>query len=359
MAEESRTDALVERLFESTVGALELMAVYLGAELGLYRALDESGAMTAGELAEAASIDERYAREWLEQQAVAGFLAVNDGAADAGQRRFRLDEEHAGPLARAGDSAHVAPFGHLLTGVAQALPKVVQAYRDGSGVPYSEYGRDFRCGQGGINRPVFTEELPTAWMDAMPDVRDRVAAGGRVADVGCGLGWSTIALAKRFESARIDGVDLDPASVADAARNAEAAGVNGDRVRFIEGDAASLSEHGTYDLALVLESLHDMARPVEALSGMREALADDGVLLVVDERVADEFTAPGDPVERIMYGWSVVHCLPVGREEQPSAATGTVMRASTLRRYAESAGFGTVEVLPVENDFFRLYRLDR
>ena len=355
---ETSADAVVERLFGATVHSLELLSVYLGSELGLYRTLDERGPMTARELASSAGIDERYAREWLEQQAVAGFLETENGGS-AGERRFRLGPENAAVLARDGDPAHVAPFAHLLAGIGQALPKVVAAYRSGEGVPYADYGRDFRNGQAAINRPVFTDELPTAWLDAMPDIRDRLASGGRVADVGCGGGWSTIALASRFEQARVDGIDVDRASIEDARRNADEAGATRDGLRFIEADAAELAEHGPYDLALILEALHDMSRPVEVLRAIRAALADDGALLVVDERVADEFTAPGDEVERIMYGWSILHCLPVGLEEQPSAATGTVMRVDTVRRYAEEAGFATTTVLPVENDFFRLYRLDR
>jgi hypothetical protein len=100
-----------------------------------------------------------------------------------------------------------------------------------------------------------------------------------------------------------------------------------------------------------------MSRPVDALAASRTLLAGGGSVLVVDERVADTFTAPGDEAERMMYGWSILHCLPVGLDEQPSAATGTVMRTETLRRYATEAGLPNIEVLPVENDFFRLYRL--
>jgi hypothetical protein len=108
---------------------------------------------------------------------------------------------------------------------------------------------------------------------------------------------------------------------------------------------------------LILEALHDLPRPVEALAGARAALAPGGSVLVADERVADRFTAPGDEVERMMYGWSVLHCLPTQLVEQPSAALGTVLRADTVRGLGEAAGFSTVDVLAIENDFFRFYRL--
>jgi SAM-dependent methyltransferase len=353
-----RTDALVERLFGATVGALELFSVYLGSELGLYRTLEERGPLTQGGLAGAAGIAPRYAREWLEQQAVAGLLEVDDADAEPGDRRYALPAAHAGVLARPDDPAHVAAFAHLLAGIGGVLPRVADAYRTGRGVPYEAYGAEFRHGQGHINRPAFTHELPADWLAAMPDVVARLEGPGRarVADVGCGQGWSSIAVARAFPDAAVDGLDLDAASVADARRHAGEAGVDG-RVRFLEGDAAALAGHGPYDLVLVLEALHDLARPVEALRAARAALAEGGTVLVADEKVAERFTAPGDEVERIMYGWSVTHCLPTQLVEQPSAALGTALRAGTVRELAAEAGFAHACVLPVENDFFRLYRL--
>ena len=351
-------DALVERLFTATVGALELCSVYLGVELGLYDALAQHGPLTAPELAERAGVAPRYSREWLEQQAVAGLLDVEDPDAGADARRYRLGREHARVLADADDPAHVAPFAHMLAGIGGVLPRVAEAYRTGAGVPYEDYGRAFRHGQGHINRPAFTHELPTGWLAALPDVAARLRDGGaRVADLGCGQGWSSLAVARAFPHARVDGIDLDAGSVADAARHADAAGL-ADRVRFRHADAAALSAHGPYDLVLILEALHDMTDPAATLRAARAALSADGTVLVVDERVAETFTAPGDEVERMMYGWSVTHCLPTQLAEQPSAALGTVIRADTVRRLAAEAGYERVAVLPVENAFLRLYRLD-
>jgi 2-polyprenyl-3-methyl-5-hydroxy-6-metoxy-1,4-benzoquinol methylase len=346
-----RTDALVERLFGATLGALELYSIYLGSELGLYRALDRHGSLTPPELADHAGIAPRYAVEWLEQQAVAGLLDVEDGE----PRRYGLAPDYARVLTDPDDAAHVAPFAHMLAGIGGVLPQVAQAYRTGDGVPYSAYGAAFRHGQGHINRPAFTHELPTDWLDAMPDISGRLRdQGGRVADVGCGQGFSTTAIAKAFPNASVDGIDVDRASIADATRHAAQAGLDG-RVRFLHADAAELD--GPFDLILILEALHDMTSPADVLGAARDALADDGAVLVVDEKVADAFTAPGDEVERMMYGWSVTHCLPTQLVEQPSAALGTVMRSDTVRELAHRAGYTRVDVLPVDNDFFRLYRL--
>ena len=347
-----RTDALVERLFGATLGALELFSVYLGTELGLYRALERHGATDPG----------RAGPPRRDRTRATPASGSSSRPSPASWRsttreplRCRLAPDHARVLADPDDAAHVAPFAHMLAGIGGVLPVVAQAYRTGGGVPYASYGAAFRHGQGHINRPAFTHELPTDWIDAMPDIRGRLRDhGGRVADIGCGQGFSTIAIAKAFPNASVDGIDLDAASIADATRHAAEAGLDG-RVRFLHADAAELD--GPYDLILILEALHDMARPADALRAARAALAADGAVLVVDEKVAERFTAPGDEVERMMYGWSVTHCLPTQMVEQPSAALGTVMRSHTVRELADQAGYTRVDVLPVENDFFRLYRL--
>ena len=246
----------------------------------------------------------------------------------------------------------------MLAGIGSVLPNVVDAYKFGGGVGFEEYGPDLRQGQAAINRPAFTADLPTDWIPAMPDVHDRLQAlpPARVADVGCGTGWSTVALATAFPNAQIDGFDLDVASLNEARTHASSAGV-ADRVTFAGTDLADASLAQRYDFACIFEALHDMSHPVEVLRAIRGMLAPGASLLVVDERVAEAFTAPGDEVERMMYGWSVLHCLPAAMVDPGSAATGTVLRPAKLREYAAAAGFTDVEVLDVANDFFRLYRL--
>lgn len=356
-AVDARRDALAERLFGAAIGTLELFGVHLGVRLGLYRWLAGSGPMTASELATVAGIDERYAREWLEQQAVAGFLEVEDPAAPAGERRYSLPPGHEAVLADPQDAAYAAPFAPMIVGIAGALPAVVEAYRTGAGVPYVRYGADFCDGQAAINRPAFIHEL-ASWVAAAPDLDGRLRSDppARIADLGCGQGWSTLALATAYPSAVVHGIDLDEASIRAAEENAagrEAAA----RVTFAVRDAGRLAEWGPYELVCIFEALHDMAAPVEVLAAARAALAPDGAVLVADERVADSFTAPGDEVERMMYGWSISHCLPASREVQPSAALGTVLRQGTVRDLAGAAGFSSVEVLPVDNLFFRFYLL--
>ncbi len=255
---------------------------------------------------------------------------------------------------------HLAPFALGIAGIASTLPAILDAFRSGGGVPYESYGADMRNAIVRLNRPTFGNRLGTQWLPAIPDIDKRLRSRppARVADVGCGTGWSTLAIARAYPDVRIDGIDLDPASIAEARQNAAASGL-GDRVRFEVRSAADPAGSGQYDLVTAFETVHDMADPVGALRAMRQLMAPDGAVVIADERVAEEFIAPGDEVERFMYGWSALHCLPVGMVDPPAAGTGTVMRPATLNRYATDAGFQGFEVLPIDDDFWRFYRLSR
>jgi 2-polyprenyl-3-methyl-5-hydroxy-6-metoxy-1,4-benzoquinol methylase len=342
---------LTDRIFTSMVGALDLLAIHAGDRLGWYAALAERGPCTADELAAATGTDARYAREWLEHQAVGGWLAVD------GERRYSLPAEHAEALLDRDSLDYAAPMARAFVSCAAVLPAALDAYRTGGGVPWSAFGTEGVEAQADTNRPLALNVLPRQWLPAIPDVHERLSRpGARVADVACGGGWSSIGIAQAYPAARVDGYDVDAESVALARANAAGAGVDG-RVAYHVLDAAGAPPDGGYDLVLVLEAVHDMARPVDALRTMRALAGDDGAVIVIDERCAETFTAPGDERERALYGFSLFCCLLTGRSETPSAATGTLMRPDTLRGYAREAGFADVEILPIEDDVFRLYRL--
>jgi 2-polyprenyl-3-methyl-5-hydroxy-6-metoxy-1,4-benzoquinol methylase len=355
--QDARRDELAGRLFGAVIGTLDLQAVYLGDRLGLYRALHEGGPATAPELAERAGIHPRYAREWLEHQAVGAFLDVDDMTAAPDERRYTLPVGHAEVLVEPDSLALLAPLARFLVGTAKTMPKLLDAYRTGDGVDWADYGPDVVEGQEAINRPQFTH-LVGEWIDALPDVAARLRNGeGRVADVACGTGWSSIAIARHFPGVEIDGIDIDEGSIARAKAHAAQAGVDG-RVSFLFADAANAEGEGRYDLVTIFEAVHDMARPAEVLATARRLLKRDGAVLIADERVAETFTAPGDEAERLFYGYSVVACLANGLVDQPSVATGTVLRPSALEAIAWEAGFSGFTVMPTEHESFRFYRLD-
>ena len=353
----AQREALVERVFGATLATMDLFSVYLGDRLGYYRALAAGGPATSAELAVRTGTHERYAREWLEQQAVTGILEVENADADAGQRRFRLPAGHVEPMTDPDSLYAMTPLAQIFAGCVKPLPQILDAFRTGGGVPYEDYGADLAEGQAGSTRPMFHNQLAQEWLPAMPDIHARLqSAGARVADIGMGFGRSSIAIARAYPNVRVDGFDLDTSSVQAARANAEAAGV-ADRVTFQVRDAGDPALAGRYDLACAFECIHDMADPVATLRAMRRLVGGGGTMLIADEKVADRFTAPGDDVERYMYGFSILHCLPVGMVDKPSAGTGTVMRQSTMTGYAEAAGCRAVAVLPIAHDFFRFYRL--
>lgn len=352
------TDELSERLLGTALAALDMWSIHLGDQLGLYDVLRKHSALSPVELSELADVDRRYATEWLEQQTVTGFLAVDDPSRPADDRRYSLPNDHAEALTDRDSLAYMAPLMRALAAAGTQIPALVHAYRNGGGVPWSQYGSAMRTGQADTNRPWFLRVLGTEWLPEVPELHQRLLAGAKVADVGCGEGWSSIGIALAYPDSTIDGYDLDAASIEAARRHAEDSGV-GDRVRFHCGDVAEINGSSSYDVVAAFECIHDLANPIEVLAAMRAIARPDGHVVVMDERVPEEFTGPGDDLERLMYGLSLMICLPDGMSHHPSAGTGTVMRPATLRSYAQSAGFADIETLPIENDMWRFYRLSR
>ena len=352
------SDELGTRLFEACLGAFDVFSVYLGDRLGYYRALAAVDSVTSDQLAQATDTAERYAREWLEQQAMTGFLLVEDTGSAPSERRYQLPPAHAEVFTDRDSLGYLAPAAVATAAAGVQLPAVADAFRNGGGVSWSVFGNDMRDAQGEMNRPLLLHVLGHEWLPQIPDVHRRLSsAGARVADIGSGQGWSAIGIASAYADATVDGYDVDEPSIATARRHAEEHHVT-DRVSFHVADASRTTAAG-YDLVIAVECIHDMPDPVAVLAQMREMVADDGVVLVVDERTADAFQPSGDPMERLLYGFSVTTCLPDGLSTDASVGTGTVMRRGTLHAYATEAGFEDVEVLPIEHDQFRIYRLVR
>ncbi|TCC22748.1 class I SAM-dependent methyltransferase [Kribbella speibonae] len=348
-----RTNALVERIFRNAGAALELYSIYLGERLGLYQSLAQQGPATSVELAERTGTNERYIREWLEHHAASGLVDIDDVTAAPTERRYTLPPEHVPVLA---DPDHVDYHGYKgveLARAARMLPGLVEAYRTGGAPPPLPWAPE---GRADPNRASYLNLLGEEWLPAIPEIDERLRADppARVADFACGTGWSSIAMAKAYPRITVQGVDLDEAAIAAATDQAIGAGL-GDRVTFSVADAATQS--GQFDLVTILEALHDMPRPVDALRTARQMLAPGGTVLIADELVEEEFTAPASDVERYHYGWSLMSCLPSAMGDPESAATGAVMRPATLRRYATDAGFTEVQVLPFRTTYWRFYRL--
>ena len=282
-ATEDLREAFAGRLVSASIETMDVLTIYLGDRLGLYRALSERGALTAGELASAAGINERYAREWLEQQAATGILAVDDVSAPEDERRFSLPPGHADVLVDPESPYSVAPLCRSLAACAGALPALLQAFRSGEGIAWEAYGTDMIEAQGDFNRPWLVGSLATEYLPSIPDLHDRLQAGARVADIACGVGWAAIAIARAYPNTVVHGFDLDELSIELAQRNAQEAGL-AERAVFEHRDAADPALQGAYDIAIVVEAIHDMSDPVGVLRAIREMLAPGGTLVVADEK---------------------------------------------------------------------------
>lgn len=339
-----------DRLFTQSVVVMEAAAVWLGQRLGLYTAMRGRGPVTPDELAAATSTHPRYVREWLEQQAVAGYLLHDDG-------HFELPDPHAEALLDGDSMAWAEPLVRTALTAALRLPQLAEAYRSGGGVSWEEFGPDMSQAQGDANRPVLLHVLPTQWVPQMLELQAQLTAGATVADVGCGHGWSAIGLAKQFPAIEVHGFDMDPVAIDAATRNATVHGV-ADRVRFHLGEIAGPLAHGPFDVAIAVECLHDMPYPEKVLSAVRQSCREDAVVLVIDEAADPELSTPGDDVQRLLYGFSVLICLPDSLSHSGSVGTGTVIRPSTVDKYAKAAGFAGATALQVsDTGFWRIYRL--
>jgi len=353
--DEAKVEALCNRLFIGTLDLMEIAAVYLGDTLGLYSALVETGPITAAKLAEHTGLSERYVEEWLGQQAISGIIDSENGTRDASSRRYSISPEHAVVMTEKTSPAYIVFVGKFLEAVGRVLPDLVTAFRTGEGVPYAAYGPEAVAGQAAMTLPGYVNSLASEWVPQIPGLKDRLEAGATVAEVACGAGIAAIELAKAFPKIRVDGFDLDETSIATARENAAEAGVS-DRVTFHVRDARDPEFEGRYDVVTIFEAVHDAGDPVPLLATLRRLVAPGGITVVVDEKVADEFTAPGDEIERFMASSSVIWCLPQGLADG-SHPHGTLLRTPQLRAYAKEAGWTDLETLPIEHMSWRFYRL--
>ncbi|HKC29351.1 MAG TPA: methyltransferase domain-containing protein [Jatrophihabitans sp.] len=352
-------EELVGRLFGSGVGAIELCNAYLGIHLGLYRELDQAQA-SAAELARRTGCDERYLLEWLQAQAISGFTTA-DGD-DPATARFALADGVADVFVHDTAPTYLGGLTDALAAAARVLPQLVDAYRSGASVPYAAYGRDAVTAQAALNRPSFVNSFAVDWLPQLPDVFARlqdIDRPARVADLGCGMGWASIELAKAFPHIRIEGRDNDEASISDGRRHAVDAGV-ADRVTLDVVDISDTSADWSprFDFAFFIECVHDFPRPVEALRNARAAMRPGGTVLVVDERADEVFTAPGDEVQRFFAAASAIWCLPQGRVGTDPEPVGAVIRPDRMRDLADQAGYSGVDILAIEHPFWRFYRLE-
>jgi 2-polyprenyl-3-methyl-5-hydroxy-6-metoxy-1,4-benzoquinol methylase len=338
------------RLFEELNNGMSCLVLELGYRLGLIQTLASEGAMSSSELAGYFGYSERYVHEWLEAMAAGEYLA-HDAISD----RFSLPPAHAEVLVEPNSPYSAIGTIGWVTSMARILPNLMVAFNNGGGVPFKEYGQEIVTAQSYENRPKFVNYYVNTWIPTMPDIENKLKDGGRVAEIGCGTGWSSIALAKGFGNISIDAIDPDEPSINEAKINAAIEEV-AERIDFHLSTIEEAELEGPYDLVTAFECLHDLPYPIQALNRMRELAGQSGAVLVADVAVGETLEENTNFFGHICYNFSVLHCLPQAMDFPHAAATGTVIKPSIVRRYAEKAGFTEVEILPIEGPW-RFYRL--
>ena len=349
--------ALSDRLTAAAAASFDVMAIHLGDELGLYRALATAGPLTATQLAEESGLYRRPVREWLEHGAATGLLELIERANDPNDNRYRLPNAHVLALADPSSEYFWPPTARQIVATLGTIEQVVTAFRTGRGFTLGETSDEMRIGEANSNKAGYLGQLGSAWLPTVDGLEQRLLSDppARIADVGCGLGWSSIAMAVAFPKVHVDGLDLDEPSIRLARQNAAEAGV-ADRVSFEVRSADEPGLEGTYDLVTILEAFHDMARPIAVLRALRSVLAPDGCIVIGDTKADDLFEPPTDDRERLHYGWSLAHCLYSSFAGPEDEQTGTMLRPPTLRRYGSAAGL-SVEVLPIDHESWQFYVL--
>jgi SAM-dependent methyltransferase len=318
------------------------------------------------ELAKQSSTSPRYALEWLEHQAVVGWIRCLNPTNPTGEaRRYSLPKANAKVLTDTDSQSYLMPLVVLTGGTGKATDRLIDAYKNDTGVSWTEFGDDARESQAAMNRPFFLQELPRIIEDIIgPETALKLKArGGRIADIGAGYGYSSIGLAKHFDACRVDAFDLDAPSIERAKQLVANEGLSG-RVRAHCVDAATTLDADDVevcDLVVALECVHDLSDPISVLRTMRRLAGNgQGTVIVMDERVQEDFASGLEnpaSIDQVFYGFSCTCCLADCKSHPGSMETGTVMRPKVLREYAQQAGFKDVEVLAVNHDFFRFYKL--
>jgi ubiquinone/menaquinone biosynthesis C-methylase UbiE len=333
--DESKLHTFIGQMLSDLGGASSLAMVRMGDALGLYRALHTKGPMTSIELAEMAKVDARYLREWLSHQASSNYLSYDPESA-----RFSLPPEQAMVFAIQDSPVYLMGGFDLMAAMLDNQPKVQAAFKSGGGVAWGDQAGCMFCAVARFFRPGYHNHLVSAWLPALDGVIKKLETGARVADVGCGHGWSTVEMAKAFPNSQFIGYDFHPGSIEEAKAHAETHGVSAN-TRFAVGLAKDYPGKD-FDLVTCFDCLHDMGDPAGASAHIRKSLKENGTWMIVEPMAGDRLEQNLNPVSRLYYAASTMVCVPTSLSQEVGAALGAQAGEAKLREVILKGGFKSV-----------------
>ncbi len=333
---EEKLNTLLGKFVGDLGATMSAGTIVIGEKLGLYKAMRDAGkAITSQELADLTNTKERYVREWLNSQAASGYVEY-----DAESKSYYMTDEQTFVMTDETSAAYLPGAFILATAALQATPKIVERFKSGEGLGWHEHDHDLFCGTELFFRPGYSAHLVSEWIPALNGVEDKLQAGAKVADVGCGHGASTILMAQAFPNSRFYGFDYHEDSILAARAQAEAAGVS-DRATFEVAKAAEYPG-SDYDFVTTFDCLHDMGDPVGASAHVKNSLAKDGTWLIVEPYAGDTPESNHNPIGRIFYSASTLICTPASLSQEVGLALGAQAGEQRLREVVTEGGFSSL-----------------
>lgn len=334
MIDEARLEQLGGKVMGDVAGAMGILLAYIGDQAGVYDAMDGAGPQTIEELAAKTGLKARYLREWLSANAAAGYVDY-----DSTTERFSLSPEQATIFGREGQPMCMQGFFEAVIAQIETHEKAVETFKSGAGRPWSEQSSCCFCATDRFFRPGYAANLVDAWIPALTGVKDRLEAGGKVADIGCGHGSSTILMARSFPKSHFVGIDFHEPSVVSARQRATEAGVS--NVEFHVAAAKDFA-NGDFDFACIFDALHDMGDPVGAAAHIRESLKPDGVFMLVEPMAGDTLADNMNVLSQIFYSFSTTVCVPASLAQEVGMGLGAQAGEKRLTHVLNEAGFSRV-----------------
>ena len=332
--DQAQFEALQGRVMGNVGGAVGLLLAYMGDQVGLYKALEESEGTTSEKLARQTGLDERYLREWLSANAALGYVDYSDQS-----NEFTLSPEQAALFSHESEPTCMQGFFQAVVGQFATHDKVVDTFKSGEGRPWGDHHPCCFCGTDRFFRTAYDSNLVGNWIPALNGIEEKLKSGGRVADVGCGHGSSSLLMAKAFPNSTVVGFDFHGPSIDAARKKAGEEKLN--NVEF-EVSAAKEIEAGNFDLVCIFDALHDMGDPVGAAQQVAKMLNPEGTFMVVEPMAADSLGENLNLLSGIFYGFSTTVCLPTSRAQEVGLCLGAQAGEKRLTEVLKEAGFKNI-----------------